>query len=58
MKVKNGGAYQTTTYTYNAAGQVLTAVDPEGKTTTNAYNDYGYLIATTDRNGGYVSVRV
>ena len=55
VKVKNGGAYQTTTYTYNAAGQVVTAVDPEGKTTTNAYNDYGYLIATTDRNGGYVS---
>ena len=55
VKVKNGSGYQTTTYTYNAAGQVLTAVDPEGKTTTNAYNDYGYLIATTDRNGGYVS---
>ena len=55
VKVKNGSGYQTTTYTYNAAGQVLTAVDPEGKTTTNAYNDYGYLIATTDRNGGYMS---
>ena len=55
VKVKNGSSYQTTTYTYNAAGQVLTAVDPAGKMTTNAYNDYGYLIATTDRNGGYVS---
>jgi RHS repeat-associated protein len=41
------GTPLTTTYTYNAFGQVLTATDPAGNVTTNTYDTHGNLLTTT-----------
>ena len=38
---------QTTTYTYNAAGQVLSITDPRQQTTRYTYDTHGYLINIT-----------
>ena len=38
-------AGQTTTLTYNAAGQPLTVTNAKGETTTSAYDDDGRLSA-------------
>jgi RHS repeat-associated protein len=40
-------AGQTTTLTYNAAGQVLTVTNPKQETTTYGYNAAGYLTSVT-----------
>ena len=44
---KNGSVTQTTSYTYDSHGNLLTTTDPEGKKTTNTYStvngDVGYL---------------
>jgi YD repeat-containing protein len=42
------GAIRTWTYTYNQYGQVLTAVDPLGNTTTYAYDAQGNLSTITN----------
>jgi YD repeat-containing protein len=45
-----GGGTQaaTTSFTYNAFGQVRTITDPETSTTTNAYDEAGNLLSVTD----------
>jgi YD repeat-containing protein len=45
-------AGQTTTYTYNAAGQVATLTNPLGQTTTMAYSPQGYLSSVTGAVAG------
>ena len=40
-------AGKTTTFTYNAAGQILTVTNPLTERTTYAYDTYGYLITVT-----------
>lgn len=40
-------AGQTSSFTYNAAGQILSATDAQGNTSTFAYNPDGYLISVT-----------
>ena len=40
----------TTVLTYNATDQILTATDPLGNVTTNAYDDAGNLTSVTDPN--------
>ena len=41
-------AAATTTYTYNAKGQVLTATDPNNNITTYTYTAAGYLATITE----------
>ena len=48
-------AGQTTTITYNAAGQVLTITNPRQETRTFAYDSNGYLISVTGAVSGSVS---
>jgi RHS repeat-associated protein len=43
----NSTAYDIWSYTYNSFGQVLTATDPLGNTTTNQYDTNGNLLSTT-----------
>ena len=42
---------ETTSFTYNANGQITSKTDPSGGQTTFAYNAAGQLTATTDENG-------
>ncbi len=43
----NGNSTYTSTYTYTPALQPAQATDPNGKTTTNAYDSYGRLLTST-----------
>lgn len=43
----NSNDYTEWDYTYNGFGQVLSATDPLGKTTTNTYDSNGNLLSTT-----------
>ena len=45
-------AGQTTTLTYNAAGQVLTSTSPRSETTTYAYDTLGFLTSVTGPTTG------
>lgn len=42
----------TTTWTYNAAGQLIQTTDPLAYTTASLYDQLGDLVQATDRNGG------
>jgi YD repeat-containing protein len=42
----------TTTYTYDAAGDLISVTDPADKVTNFAYDSYGDLISMIDPNGG------
>src|SRR5271156_3529439 len=42
----------TTTYTYDAAGDLISVTDPADKVTKFAYDSYGDLISMIDPNGG------
>jgi len=47
------GGPQYTSYTYNAAGDMLTITDHEGNTTTNTYDTLGRKISMDDPDMGY-----
>lgn len=49
--VDPGGLAITTSATYNALGQILTATDPLGNVTTNRWDDRGNLLSVTDPLG-------
>lgn len=44
-------AGQTTSYSYNHAGQLLSETNPLGQTTQYEYNAYGYLLRIVNPNG-------
>ncbi len=46
-----GGKTAVTSYTYDAAGNMLTTTDPQGGVTTNTYDAAGRLLTTTDPRG-------
>ena len=49
------GRQLTTTYTYDAFGQPLTATDPQGRTTTFTYDAFGQPATSTDALGDTTS---
>jgi RHS repeat-associated protein len=44
--------YATTTYTYDAAGQLLSTKSLDGSTTTSTYDDLGHLVSQNDPDRG------
>lgn len=48
-------AHHTATWTYDAAGNVLTATDELGRTTTSTYDDNGQVLTRTDALGRVTS---
>ena len=52
LDVKDSPAGQTTTYTYNTRGQVLTVTNALGDTTTYHYDANGYRTSVVDPLGG------
>jgi RHS repeat-associated protein len=51
-----GGGSSTWSYTYNATGEVLTATDPDGNTTTYSYDGSGNLTGVTNALGQVTSL--
>ncbi len=53
-KIDAGGF--TTTYDYDARGNLLTETDPNGGVTAHTYNERGQKLTTTDRRGNVTTV--